>query len=298
MAIGSVSTPEGRRGTESERGDRQDPRAASDVEDRGLSEPAIVRQWLESRETQAGRRVEPRPEGHPGIEREHDVARARAVPAPRRTDHEPAAHAENRKVRLPCLGPVRLVDDPGPELTDGPQAERLQVTERFRDLGRRRLGRRLVTRRDVPADDCRSRRIDPRAEPLVDELERRARPTSRHSPPAEDLADGLDRLEVRLDGELQPGRGWLGRHPSPSLSRMPPEPPTASPDSRGVCLEELALLLRQLLRDLDIDENMEVAARPCSPEMGHALAAQADLRVRLGPGLDLDLLGAFDGRHL
>ncbi len=38
---------------------------------------------------------------------------------------------------------------------------------------------------------------------------------------------------------------------------------------------------------------MEVAARPCSPEMGHALAAQADLCVRLGPGLDLDVLATL-----
>ena len=204
--------------------------------------------------------MEARPEGHPGIEREHDVAGAGAVPAPGRTDHEPAAHAENREERLPCLGPVRLVDDARPELTDGPQAERLQVAERFRDLGCRRLGHRLVTRWDVPADDCRSRRIDPRAEPLVDELEAGLdrRPATRHS--SEDLADGLDRLEVRFDGEFQPGRRVARTSPQSELVEDAARAADGLARLARVCLEELALLLRQLLRDLDVDEHMQVAA--------------------------------------
>ena len=118
----------------------------------------------------------------------------------------------------------------------GPQPERLEVAERLGDLGRGGLGRGRVARGHVAADDGRPRRVDARAEPLLDEVEGRldGRPAGRD--PAEDLADRLDRLEVRLDRELQPGPGSaavvaVGVTYRPSFSRMPPCRPTVSPAS-------------------------------------------------------------------
>ena len=75
-------------------------------------------------------------------------------------------------MRLPRLRPVRLVDDAGPQLADRPQPERLEVTERLGGLGDGPVGRRAVAGGHVRADDRRSGRVDPRAEALVDELER------------------------------------------------------------------------------------------------------------------------------
>jgi hypothetical protein len=69
--------------------------------------------------------------------------------------------------------------------------------------GSRRRGR--VPRRDVAADDRGLRRIDPGAEPLVDELEGRLDARAPGRDATDDLADGLDRLRVSLDRQLQPG---------------------------------------------------------------------------------------------
>ena len=184
MAIGSVSTPRAVGAPSSHGGDRQDARAAADVEDPWRrSTPAVVGERLERGQAQAGRRVEPGPEGHARVEREDDVVGLAPMAAPRRTDHEPPADAQDREVRLPGLGPVLLVDDPGPQLADGPQPERLEVAERFGDLGGGGLGRGRVARGHVPADDGRPRRIDPRAEPFVDEVERGLHGRARRSPP-------------------------------------------------------------------------------------------------------------------
>ena len=62
-------------------------------------------------------------------------------------------------------------------------------------------------RREIRPDDRRPRRVDARAEPLVDQLERRlhARPDRRHPP--QDLADRLDGLDVGRDRELEPRAG-------------------------------------------------------------------------------------------
>src|SRR5215210_395938 len=61
-------------------------------------------------------------------------------------------------------------------------------------------------------------------------------------------------------------------------------------------LQQVALALGQLRRDDDVDEHVEVAAGPGASDVRDALAAQPDLRARLGPCLDLDLLVAVDGR--
>ena len=99
------------------------------------------------------------------------------------------------------------------------------------------VGGRSVAGRQVGPDDGRPGRVEPGAQALVDELERGLDrgPARRH--PAEDLADRLDRLDVGLDRELQPGAGAgpsapVVAQPSPSFSSSPPPPwPTDSPDS-------------------------------------------------------------------
>ena len=54
---------------------------------------------------------------------------ARAMAAPGRPDHDPPPDAEHREVRLPGVGPVRLVDDARLEVADRPQPEGLEVAE-------------------------------------------------------------------------------------------------------------------------------------------------------------------------
>ena len=96
---------------------------------------------------------------------------------------------------------------------------------------------RTVARRQVCPDGRRPGRVHPRAEAFVDELEcgLDRGPAGRRA--AEDLADRLDRLDVRLDRELEPGAGSSLRaagvaQPSPSFSSSPPPPcPTDSPAS-------------------------------------------------------------------
>ena len=234
MAIGSVSIAERRGRPEPEGGDRQDPRAAADVEDPRAGEHAPVRQRLRAREAQARRRMEPGPERHPRIEREDDVAGLAAMAPPGRPDDQTSPDAQDREVRLPGFGPVGLVDDPDPQLADRTQAERLEVAERLGHVGRGAVGGRSVASRQVGADDGRPGRVEPGAQALVDQLERGLDRGPAGRRPAEDLADRLDRFDVGLDRELQPGAGAGGAvvaQPSPSFSSSPPPWPTASPDS-------------------------------------------------------------------
>ena len=63
-----------------------------------------------------------------------------------------------------------------------------------------------------------------------------------------------------------------------------------------VVRQQLALALRQPRRDDDVDEHVEITPRTRPAEMRHAATAQADLRAGLGPGPDLDVLVAVDGR--
>ena len=121
------------------------------------------------------------------------------MPPPRRTDDEAATDAHHREVRLPCLGPVLLVHDPGPQLADGPKPERLEVAERFGGRRRGGLGRGRVARGHVPADDGRPAQIDPRSKPFLDQVERGLHGRATGRDPAEDLAHGLDRFDVGLD---------------------------------------------------------------------------------------------------
>ena len=156
----------------------------------------------------------PVPKAMPGIHGDHDVVGRASMATPGRPDDQPPADAQHREVRLPGVRPVLLVDDPRPQVADGAQPERLQVTERLGHLRGGRLRLAGVTGGHVPANDRRAGRVDARAEALLDEVERRldGGPAAGH--PTEDLADRLDRLEIRLDRELQPGAP-----PAPPLQR-------------------------------------------------------------------------------
>ncbi len=195
----------GRLRAQPQRGDRQDPGAAAEIQDAGPGQGSAIGEVLEGREAQSRRRMEPGPEGHPGVEGQHHVPRAAPMPPPGRPDDQPATDPLDREVRLPGLGPVRLVHQPRPELADRPQPEGLQVPERLRHDRRRALGRGPIAGRQVRPDDRRPGRIDPCPEALVGQLEAGLHGRPARGRAAEDLADGLDRLDVRLDGKLQPG---------------------------------------------------------------------------------------------
>ena len=191
-------------GAELERGDREDPRAAPDVEHARAREDPAVGQRLDPGQAEPGRRMEAGPERHPRVEREDDIVGRAAVAPPGRADDQPAADPHDREVRLPGVGPVGLLDDPRAQLADRTQPERLEMTERLGHLGSRPFGGGPVASREIGTHDRRPARIEPRAETLVDQLERRLdrRPAGRRA--TEDLADRLDRLDVRLDRQLQP----------------------------------------------------------------------------------------------
>ncbi len=100
-------------------GDRQDPRAGAHVQharrprSRPLPAPITpaVGQPLQGRQAQPRRRMEPRPERHPGVEGEHHVARPAPMTPPGGPDDDPPPDPQHREVRLPGLRPVGLVDD-------------------------------------------------------------------------------------------------------------------------------------------------------------------------------------------
>ncbi len=184
IAIGSVSTPTARGGAQLEGGDGQDPRAAPDIEDARVGEDAAVGQLLDPGQAQPRRRVQPGPERHPRVEGQDDVVGRAPVAPPGRSDDQPPADAHDREVGLPGVGPVGLLDDPRPELADRPQPERLEMAERLGDLGHGAIGGGPVARRDVGTDDRRPARVQPRAEALVDELERGLDGRAARAPPA------------------------------------------------------------------------------------------------------------------
>jgi hypothetical protein len=79
------------------------------------------------------------------------------------------------------------------------------MTERLGDHGDSAIRGGPVARRDVGAHDRRPRRVDARPKSLVDQFERRLHGCPARRRPPEDLADRLDRLDIRLDRQFQPG---------------------------------------------------------------------------------------------
>ena len=245
-----------RRGAELDGGDREDARAAAHVEHPRPVQATAVGQRFDRRPgTASSSDGGPFRRPCPGSSASDDVVRLAPVASPGRTDDHPAADPKHREVGLPGFGPIGLVDEPRSEIADRPEPERLEMAER---LGHARDGpieAGPIARGQVGPDDGRATRVDPRPEALVDELEGGLDRDAPRRDATEDLADGLDGFDVRVDRELQPGgRCRVGRlctrrrgrrlrrprqppgarrtQPSPSFSRRPPPPdPTDSPAS-------------------------------------------------------------------
>ncbi len=129
----------------------------------------------------------------------------------------------------------------GPQFADRAQAERLEVPQRLGHLEHGLVRRGTIAGRHVRAHGRRPGQVQPRAESLLDQLEGRFDGCPAGCRSAQDLADGLDGLDVGLDRQLEPGArlGVAGRsasvgpltHPSLSLSSNPPPCVTDSPVS-------------------------------------------------------------------
>ena len=172
--------------------------------------------------------MEARAKGHARIEREDDVPGRPPVSSPGRPDDEPAPDAHDREVGLPGIRPVGFVDQTRAQLADRPQTEGLEMPERLGDLGHGAIRGGAVAGRHVGADRGRPGGIDPGAQTLVDEVEGGLDRGAAGGGSTEDLTDGLDRFDVRLDREFEP-RVSARPHsrpsrtqPSPSFSRRPP----------------------------------------------------------------------------
>ena len=229
-AIGSISRPR-RASHRADGGDREDPRAAADVE--RAAERSPVRALLERLEAQPRRRVEPGPERHPWIEvDDHLVAGAsmRASSActtsrrPTWSTWKCSFHASAQS----ASSTNRVWSSP---IGRSPNAWRWPSASR---RSRRRARRRPVASRHVGANRRGPARVDPRAKPVVDELEAGldARPTRRHA--GEDLADRLDGLGIRLDRELQPATRRPPSGRSRRSSRTVRVPAAAAASALGI----------------------------------------------------------------
>ena len=159
---------------------------------------AAVGPGLDPGQAQPGRRVEPRPERHPGVERDDDVVGCPAMTSPGRPDDEPPAHPEDREVGLPGVRPVLLVDDP-------------RLERRRSDAGR--------TRRDGPARPL-PRRWRPGRRPDRGPGDRRARW------PADWRRSVPRALRRRARRQARP---WSRRARSATGSRSRPRPPRGRP---------------------------------------------------------------------
>src|SRR5579883_1388202 len=113
---------------EPDRGNSQDTRASSDVED--LVSGANDR--LEELEAPASRRMEARPEGGTGVQGDQDVARLWLIVEPGRANDDPLANAKGMVMRFPGARPVFLGYLANIELTDWP--DRPKMPKRFFDL--------------------------------------------------------------------------------------------------------------------------------------------------------------------
>ncbi len=186
---------------------------------------------FERGEAEPRRGVQPGPECHPRVEGEDHVPLGGAMPSPGRADHQSPANPEDGEVLLPCVGPVGFLDEPRADLPDRAEIEDLEMPERGRHLGYRLLDRGRAGGWHVRPDGGRLSRVDARTQPLVHQLETRfdARSAGCHAP--KDLADRLDRLEVRFDRQLDPGWNHDLFDFLPSTLSMNPPLATASPAS-------------------------------------------------------------------
>ena len=274
---------------------------------------------LERGEAEPGRRVQPGPERHARIERDHDVAGLRPMPPPCRPDHDPSPDAQHREVAPSRPPPSPTRGRRASQLADRAQAERLEMAERLARLGDG--PRRVGLRRRAPGRYARTiaGRVGSRRAPRPSSTSSKAGstlvPTGRDA--RQDLADGLDGLDVGHDRQLEPGA--VGAVPSaagrPSLqpgaparpprqpsasrtrSRIPRRWPTpASPASSAYSASSSRWRFVSFVGTTTWTNTWrsprEPARRRCGTPRPRSRISVAGLR----PGLDLDLLLAFDRR--
>jgi hypothetical protein len=132
---------------------------------------ALVGPPLDARQAEPGGRMQPGAEGHPRVERDHDIIGSASVAAPCRPDERPTADADHREVALPGLCPVCLVDDADLQFADRAQLERLEMAEGLPRVRDRPACGGSVEAGDVGANDRRTRGVDPGRQAVRDELE-------------------------------------------------------------------------------------------------------------------------------
>ena len=285
MAIGIGVDADRRAGTELDGRDREDPRAASDVQHARAAQVAAIGESLDGGETQARRRMEPGPERHPGIERQNDVAGRGAVTTPGRPDDDPLTDAHDREVRLPRVGPVRSRGRRG--------------SAAHRSAGARTPGDGRAPRR--PAATARSADARSRAGTYARTVAGRVTSTRAASPSltssnagSTDVPPGADRPRISLTastastsastaissqapGAVRPAR----TSPQPELLAQSAAARDVLTGILGKGLQQLALALRQPRRHDDVDQHVEIAAGSAA-EMRDALASKPDLGLGLG----------------
>ena len=299
--------------------DRQNPGPAADVEQPGApvrrgaaGQEAVVRPALDPGQAEARRGMEAGAECHPRIHGDHHVAGRAAMAPPGRPDHDPSADPHHSDVALPGVRPIRVVDDGRDERTDLAQAEGREVTQRSIRRGDRFPDGPRVARRQVRPHGRGLTGVDDRAQPLVRQEEPGLHAHAARRDPREDLADGLDGFRVAADRELQP-RGVADQplrrrvgsrrpgHPSASLRRSSTPglgvPSPLSPETAANASSASRCSWVSLVGIVHVDQDVEVAARARPAKVRGTPAAQPDLRPRLGPRLDLQVLLAVRRRH-
>ena len=233
----------------------------------------------------------PVPNAIPGIEREDDVVGRAPVAAPRRPDDQPPADAHDREVRLPGLGPVRLVDDAASAARRSvaartPAGARARRRPR-RPPGRPRRGRAPGTYARTVAGRVGSTRA-PRPSSTSSNAGSTEVPPGATRPRISLTASTASTSASTESSSQAPGpsrrlrrRRSLTRARASRAARRR-RAPTDSPASSAYASSSSRCLLRELGRHDHVDHHVEVAALAGPPQVRHALAAQPDLGVRLG----------------
>ena len=295
-AIGSVSTPEGRVGAELHRRDRRGSRSRSRRRARARRRAARARPA--PRAPARHSRVvgwRPVPNAIPGSRSMTTSSRRAAVAPPGRPDDQPAADAQDREVLPSTPRPSRPRGRPasaarrsaagrtpggarGPSSTLGRGALAAAAVEcRHVARGRSRAGsgRSRAPSPSSTSSNAGSTHVPPGATrpriSLTASTASRSASTesSSHVPPAA-------RAVAR-----SPARPRQHRRACPSLSRSPPLADRSRPIASAYASSSSRSLPRELRRDLDVDEHVQVAALAGATQVRHALAAQADLGPRL-----------------
>ena len=149
--------------------------------------------------------MQPGAERHSGIELDNDIAITGLIVAPRRLNDDAPADVLDRKVLLPSLGPVLLVDQARREIANRAKPERLQMAQVGPNAINSALGNAAICSRDIPAHRHRLRRVDNGSKAIIDERERRLDRHAARAHARQDLAHLLHGFLIDAYRELQPG---------------------------------------------------------------------------------------------